>query len=408
MRIAIITETFPPIGVSGVSSAHYNLFRLFKENGHHVKAFTFCDNPGSIKQLPDDPDVFHYGISSKLRRRIQLLVSKVYKYQRKLFYKTDTYLPAYQLIDIVASNLASRKINRELSKFNPAVVILPDHGVPGFSIKKIKGARYIHISHHNPIRFINNPFFGLQSEYDARLAVKIERRALAKIDAVICPSSYMKDVFISTFGQKLPVSVLPNLIDNKFIESIEAVPVCNKIELDPGSPVVYIPSGGSSVKGGRFVIEIIRRLAVRYNYKIGFYISGGLSSIQTKELEILKTFSNLVFSPGVVDNRVNIGFIKSCSICVSPTLIESFGMANLEANFCNVPVVTFDVGGNKELIEDGQNGFVVPLMDMEAMILKTCDILDGKIHMDPLAYVNSKFSVKAIEGKYNEFITTIV
>ena len=89
-------------------------------------------------------------------------------------------------------------------------------------------------------------------------------------------------------------------------------------------------------------------------------------------------------------------------------MIESFGMANLEANFCNVPVVTFDVGGNKELIEDGQNGFVVPLMDMEAMILKTCDILDGKIHMDPLAYVNSKFSVKAIEGKYNEFITTIV
>jgi len=408
MKIAIITETFPPIGASGISSAHYNLFRLFKGNGHHVKAFTFTDNTSNIKLLPDDPDVFHYGISSKLRRRIQLLVSKVYKYQRKLFYKTDTYLPAYQLIDIVTSNLASRKINKELSKFSPDVVILPDHGVPGFSIRKIKGARYIHISHHNPIRFINNPFFGFQSTYDARLAVKIERKSLAKLDAVICPSNYMKDVFISTFGNKIPVSVLPNLIDNKFIESIEAVSVNKKIDLDPGFPIVYIPSGGSSVKGERFVIEIIRRLAVRYNYKIGFYISGGLSSIQTEELEILNRYAKLVFSPGIVDNIANIGFIKSCKICVSPTLIESFGMANLEANFCNVPVVTFDVGGNKELIEDGQNGFVVPFMDMEAMMLKTCDILDGKIHLEPLAYANSKFSITATEGKYNEFLTTIV
>lgn len=407
MRIAIVTETFPPIGASGISSAHYNLFRLFKENGHHVKAFTFSDNTRSKDLLPDDPDVFHYGISAKLRQRIQLLISKIYKYQRKLFHKTDTHLPAYQLIDIVTSNLASRKINKELNNFSPDIVILPDHGVPGFSIKKIKGARYIHISHHNPIRFINNPFYGFQSEYDARLAVKIERRALAKIDAVICPSSYMKDVFISTFGNKIPISVLPNLIDNNFIESIEAVSVHQKIDIDSDFPVVYIPSGGSSVKGERFVIELIRRLAFIYHYKIGFYVSGGLSSIQKEELKISERLSKLVYSPGVVDNPTNIAFIKSCSVCVSPTLIESFGMANLEANFCNVPVVTFDVGGNRELIEEGQNGFVVPFPDIESMMLKTCDILDGKIHVNPHAFVNSKFSVMALSGKYNEYLTTL-
>ncbi len=407
MRIAIITETFPPIGVSGISSAHYNLFRLFKGNGRDVKAFTFNDDTSGHRIQSNDPEVFHYGISSKLRVRIQFLVSKIYKYQRKLFYKTDTYLPAYQLIDIVTSNLASRKINKELIKFNPDVVILPDHGVPGFSIRKIKGARYIHISHHNPIRFINNPLFGFQSTYDACLAVKIERKSLAKIDAVICPSNYMKDVFISTFGNKIPVSVLPNLIDNKFIESIEAVSVNNKIDLDPGFPIVYIPSGGSSVKGERFVIEIIRRLAFTYQYRIGFYVSGGLNLIQKEELKISGTLSKLVYSPGEVDNPTNIAFIKSCTVCVSPTLIESFGMANLEANFCNVPVVTFNVGGNRELIEDGQNGFVVPFLDLEAMMLKTCDLLDGKIQLNPHAFVNSKFSVVALEGKYNEFITTI-
>ena len=404
MKIAIITETFPPIGVSGVASAHYNLFRLFKENKYNVKVFTFNDDADSIKSFPDDPDVFHFGISAKMRQHIRVLISKMYKYQRKIFFKTDTYLLAYQLNDIVISNLGSRKINKNLKKFHPDIVIVPDHGVPGFSIKKVKGAIYVHISHHNPIRFINNPFFGYQSEYDARLAVKIEKKALKKVDKVICPSVYMKDVFISTFGDKLPVTVIPNLIDNKFVESIEPVSVHEKLTLDTDFPIVYIPSGGSSIKGERFVVEIIRRLAVKYNFNIGFYISGGLSAIQKEELEILKIYSNLIFSPGIVDNAVNIGFIKSCSVCISPTLLESFGMANLEANFCNVPVVTFDVGGNKELIEDGQNGFVVPNLDVETMISKTSEILDTHTRLNTFAYVSKKFSIIALRDKYLEIV----
>lgn len=399
-RIAIVTETFPPKGISGVSSAHYNLFRLLKENNQDVKVFTFNDIPEEYQSLPTDPNVFHHGISKKWRMRIRGLISKLYKYQRKLFYNTDTYLMAYQLIDIAISNLGSRRINKELKKFNPRVVIIPDHGVPGLCIKKIKGSNYVHVSHHNPVRFLNNPFFGYQSEYDAHQAIKLEKRALLKVNKVICPSSYMKEVFISTFGDSLPVTVIPNLIDNTFIESIDTVLVHDKLAIDIAIPVIYIPSGGSSFKGERFVVEIIRRLAVRYNFKIGFYISGGLSTIQEEELEKLKGYRELIFSPGVVENAVNIGFIKSCAVCVSPTLVENFSMAILEANFCNVPVVTFDVGGNKEIIEDGKNGYIVPYMEIEQMILRTCELLDRNTRLITQNFVTDKFSTKALGDKY--------
>jgi len=408
VKIAIITETFPPQGASGVSTAHFNLFRLLKENQFKVKVFTFNDNPEYYNSIPADPDVYHFGISLKLRHRIRALVEKAYKYQRKLFYKTDTYLTAYQVIDIIIANRGSRKINKELKKFNPAFVVIPDHGVPGYAIKKINGACYVHVSHHNPIRFINNAFFGYQSEYDARIALRIEKQALTKVERVICPSQYMKEVFINTFGNKLPVTVLPNLMDHRFIESIEAVSVQEKLSQSSDFPIVYIPSGGSSFKGERFVVEIIRRLSVIYNFNLGFYISGGLSVIQEEELELLKVYSKLIFSPGVVENKVNIGYIKSCSVCVSPTIVENFSMAILEANFCNVPVVTFDVGGNKEIIEDGQNGYIVPFMDIEFMMLKTCELLDNNTRLITQKFVNDKFSTKALNEKYLEFFTTTV
>jgi len=408
MRIAILTETFPPKGASGVSSAHYNLYCLFKENNLEVKVFTFNDNSDTISTLTPNPDIFHYGISQKLRKQIQILIPKIYKYQRKIFYKTDTYLTAYQFVDIVIANLGSRKINYELQKFNPNVLFIPDHGVPGLAVKKIKNAKYIHICHHNPLRFINNPFFGYSSQYDAYLAVKIEKRALKKADGVICPSSYMKDVFVKTFGENHSISVIPNLIDNTFIEGIAPVSVHEKLSMAFAFPIVYIPSGGSSVKGERFVVEIIRRLAVRYEFKIGFYISGGLSAIHKEELDVLKVYSNLIYSPGYVENEINIGLIKKCTVCVSPTLIENFSMAILEANFCNVPVVTFDVGGNTEIIENGVNGFTVPYLDIETLIQKTCYILDRKEQFDSFGYVNERFSGKALRKKYLDYISRLM
>ena len=404
IKIAIISETFPPQGISGVSSAHYNLYRLLKENDQDVKVFTYNDTPENYKSQPVDPDVFHYGISTKIRRQIQFLIPKLYKYQRKLFYKTDTFLLAYQLADIIISNFGSRKLNKQLKEFNPQMVIIPDQGVPGFSIKKLKGAKYIHVSHHNPIRFINNPFFGYHSEYDALMAVKIERLALKKIDHVICPSNYMKDVFISTFGDKIPITIIPNLIDNNYISDITPISVSEQLFSSPHVPVVYIPSGGSPLKGERFVVEIIRRLAVKYEFNIGFYVSGGLSVMQRNELEKLELFSKLIYSPGYVENEQNIALIKSCSVCVSPTLIENFSMAILEANFCNIPVVAFDVGGNKEIIENGQNGYIVPYLDIETIIQKVNEILLSKTKLNTLNWVKEKFSGNALNKEYLNFI----
>ena len=83
-------------------------------------------------------------------------------------------------------------------------------------------------------------------------------------------------------------------------------------------------------------------------------------------------------------------------------------MAILEANFCNVPVVTFDVGGNKEIIEDGKNGYIVPYMEIEQMILRTCELLDKNTRLKTHAFVNEKFSAKALEEKYIAFFSTAV
>ncbi len=60
--------------------------------------------------------------------------------------------------------------------------------------------------------------------------------------------------------------------------------------------------------------------------------------------------------------------LQQSSVCVVPSLgSETFGLSALEALACGCPVVATDAGGLPELVQHGQNGFVVPRGDASAL-----------------------------------------
>jgi glycosyltransferase involved in cell wall biosynthesis len=52
-------------------------------------------------------------------------------------------------------------------------------------------------------------------------------------------------------------------------------------------------------------------------------------------------------------------------VFVCPSIYEPFGIINLEAMACETAVVASAVGGIKEVVVDGQTGFLVPLERMK-------------------------------------------
>ena len=80
------------------------------------------------------------------------------------------------------------------------------------------------------------------------------------------------------------------------------------------------------------------------------------------------TIENLIHELGLEDKTKFLGFqkeedkidvYKSADVFVFPTLYEGFGIIFLEAMAAGIPVVTTDVAGNKEIIENGKNGLLV-------------------------------------------------
>lgn len=403
-KVAIVTPSFPPKG-GGIASAHYHLYRKLKEKKFDVCLFTYSDNTR---------DKF-----SKRKHLVKSESPKVFKrlvnFVMLLFFRLiDGKKIAYETSSIVQASFGSLKLNLPIWRYKPDYLILPDHNCPGLFIVKPPHTKEILISHHNPARFLNNPLMGLHSNKDTKLALMMEKLALRKVDCVICPSAYMKKCFRRTYGAKRykkRIYILPNLVDDKFIQRARVKNPRKKIDLQKESLLIYIPSAGSKVKGSGYVFELIRRLSAETKkQEIGFYLSGNIDDKLRYELKFLDKRVK-IFNPGRISNSENISIIKACSFAVSPTLAESFGMSILEANFCGLPVVAFNTGGNEELIKNGENGHLVPYLDVESLVNQSLQLfnskLRNKLRRKTLLFVKKRFDSGLIIDKYVKLLASL-
>src|SRR5207249_8611436 len=67
----------------------------------------------------------------------------------------------------------------------------------------------------------------------------------------------------------------------------------------------------------------------------------------------------------MLDRPAVIELYSHASVFCCPSIYEPFGIINLEAMACEIAVVASAVGGIKEVVVDGETGFLVPLEQMK-------------------------------------------
>ncbi|MCW5874831.1 MAG: glycosyltransferase [Anaerolineales bacterium] len=365
-RIAIVAASAPPYGAGGVASAHYNLWSAFRQRGFAAKLFTFFDNDVVARK---EAGVVRHGVGAQWVKRLFVLANLPMRLLQpgRLVYHTA---------EILRNAPGSIRMTRSIDTFDPEVVLLSDHGAPGLWLHKRPGQRFVLVSHHNPARLSAESGLGDFSRLDTRLAIWLENRVLAKVDHVICPSRYMRQSFKKTYRYHGPISVVPNLVDLSTVDAMAPRSVKRKLKLPQRAKIVYLPSAGSRIKGAKYLVDIIDGLVVLLKNPLGFYIPG---HIETDVLQALKQHpaANRMLLPGQVNYREHIGYVKMCDVAVSPALMENFSMAIVEAAYLGVPVVAFRRGGNADIIEDGENGYLVPKLSATAMAKQTAQILNS-------------------------------
>jgi len=143
----------------------------------------------------------------------------------------------------------------------------------------------------------------------------------------------------------------------------------------------------------------------RYNVLFKIIGDGPERSRLTARTETLGLGSHVQFLGSLNDAS---GEIASASIGVLTSRSEGFSNAILEYMCQSLPVIATDVGGNREVIDDGRTGYVIPVDDSAALAEKIDFLLDHpeaamKLGQQGRAAVLEKFSLQSMVRNHEDY-----
>jgi starch synthase len=203
----------------------------------------------------------------------------------------------------------------------------------------------------------------LAGGYDFSLWV--EKTALEMADAIIAVSRETKHDIERLFDvDPARVHVIHNGIDLQQYRRVDSTSALKRYGIDPSIPYLLFVGRITRQKGFQYLLRAIPFL------NRGFQIVLCAAAPDTPEMgEEMKTAVEAAKAqrPGViwinemVDQTVTRELYSRAALFVCPSIYEPFGIINLEAMACETPVVASAVGGIKEVVVDGETGFLVPL-----------------------------------------------
>lgn len=150
------------------------------------------------------------------------------------------------------------------------------------------------------------------------------------------------------------------------------------------------------VKGHTTLIRAARNIAsVRAGVK--FLLVGGGEAGYKEHLERLVRSMNLaghVVFADASDNPISI--MKAFDVGVLTSRSEGLSNTLIEYGACGLPAVVTDVGGNREIVKDGETGFVVPEGGVDLLAHRILELLDA-------APLRARFGENARKFVFKEF-----
>ncbi|MEB2629676.1 glycosyltransferase family 4 protein [Peribacillus frigoritolerans] len=134
---------------------------------------------------------------------------------------------------------------------------------------------------------------------------------------------------------------------------------------------------------GQFIFrkgfDVLLKASQAFDNTIGVYIIGGGNNEEYINLCEKYNLSNVHFIEFMDKNEL-LEYYKAADLFVLPTREDIWGLVINEAMACGIPVITTNkcIAG-QELIENGQNGYIVPVDNVDELNRKILCVLNDKV-----------------------------
>jgi glycosyltransferase involved in cell wall biosynthesis len=228
-------------------------------------------------------------------------------------------------------------------------------------------------------------YYLIQDALSFKLPVRSASRILAE-------TNYEKEIITSFGGSPERIDVIHRDVDTDLFQRRE-----NSI-FDNPETLLYV-GRVTRIKG----IELLLRACADLPRTAELCVIGSCDDKQylnellslARRLNILERIRFM----GAVDHREVPKYLSSAKVLILPSLFENLGGIIMEAQACECPVVASDVGGVREIMVDGETGFLLKERSHRELSLRLTELLsDDKLIQDMgrrgRAFIMSHFTIK--------------
>ncbi|MEA3207286.1 MAG: hypothetical protein QOE70_343 [Chthoniobacter sp.] len=196
----------------------------------------------------------------------------------------------------------------------------------------------------------------------------VEKTAIEMADAVIAVSHETKADVLRLFDvPRDRIHVIYNGIDLDEYTAVKTTGALEKYGVDPRTPYVLFVGRITRQKG---IVHLARAIQ---HLNPGFQVVLCAGAPDTPEIAAEMQAAvgaakakrpGVIWIEQMVSNPEKIELYSHAAAFCCPSIYEPFGIINLEAMACETAVVASAVGGIKEVVVEGETGFLVPLNQM--------------------------------------------
>lgn len=358
MKIGYFISHFPYVDL--INNANYN--REYAHGGTEIAAYHLARNIAEI----DDVKIFTTSINSKDSHENS---------ENMLIHRYGT------VLKIASANLSFKILYKPLNceiDIAHAHYNMPYSDYSALRYSKRKKVPFV-VTYHADAQDSGGNFV-------RNLAQKIYNRSLLKnvlngADVIIATSnSYIDESkFLGDYRDK--IEVIPNGINLEEFNIKHGKAECrNKLDLPCDKKIILFFGNIVAYKGPHILLKAFLKVKSQFkDVKLVFAGRGEMQEELKKLAADLGVKDDIIFT-GYVDEKLKPFYYRSADIFCLPsiTMAEAFGIVNLEAMACGVPVISSKLGGIPDVVIDKKTGLLVKPEDEEALAESIIFLLENE------------------------------
>jgi N-acetyl-alpha-D-glucosaminyl L-malate synthase BshA len=229
-------------------------------------------------------------------------------------------------------------------------------------------------------------------------------------DGVTAVSESLRADTIRELGVRSDIRVIPNFLDCSKNRRRDVTGLCETLRPDAEKLLIHV-SNFRPVKRVDAVVEIFARVRRQIPARLLMVGDGPDVPAASRLARTLGVSADVEF---LGEQEDIVSLLSIADVFLLPSAQESFGLAQLEAMACEVPVVASRVGGIPEVVEDGVSGFLHAPDDLDGMARSALALLSDEALHDRFAKASSRIVterfcdekiVPMYEAYYREILT---